>query len=93
MCARCLNEGMFIPGAKRSRRKAQSVEVPSVMALNVESALNIQSDNLPEGLNLSTGGNQLTSTWLTPFPLVINLTLSVTVLIVNLFLMKDVDSF
>jgi hypothetical protein len=93
MCARCLNEGMFVPGAKRSRRKAQSVDVQSVKAPNLVSESEIESDTMLPGLNFPSGGNQMTTTSLTPFPLVINLTLSVTVLMVNLFLMKDFKSF
>lgn len=81
---------MFIPGAKRLRRKAQSVEVPSVMAPNFESTFEVEVDKSPSDLNYPAGGNQSWTIWSAPIPLVINLTLSVTVLIVNLFLMGEI---
>lgn len=93
MCARCLNEGMFTPGAKRLRRKAQSVDVPSVILPNVDSESEIEIDKLQPGLNFPSEGNLLTTTWSTPFPLVINMTISVTVLIANLFLMQEIEPF
>lgn len=85
MCARCLKEGIFIPVAKRLRRKAQSLEVSTVIAPNVESSLEIEVDKSPSDLYDPAGGNQLWIIWSLPIPLVINLTFSVTVLIVNLF--------
>ena len=88
MCARCLNEGMFIPGAKRLRRKAVSAEVPTLTAPKIASEPRIENDELSLGLVVATGCNQMTTTWLTPIPLVINLTLSLTILIVNLLLIE-----